>query len=475
MVEKMNSHLSPQIRVWGIIRTIGSFSSYQACDSRWYEYLIPTHGFLPPHPGSWLAKRLIELADEAGDQEGFEERQKEVNDFWAETEEEYIKPALDGFPMDIRERVREALYEEDASNEGTKAEMEELVDQGNPKVSQTPMHNAEIRAQGEGETKSHVHREESLPKSDSAVGLTVDDLPRVREATPALNEDTSKNQPPTAVRSGNGASAPVNTELKSLAQEKRASDSPKSLAAAIKNLRQAILAAKKAYRISPSRLERIQPILDAFLGTRNFHNYTIQKSFRDPSAKRHIKSFKAAPEPIVINGTEWLSLKIHGQSFMMHQIRKMVAMIVLVIRCGCNPTRIKDTFNNINANIPKAPALGLLLERPVFDSYNSGRAEQFGREKISFEKYEKEFDEFKRREIYERIFREEEELNAFHGFLGHIDNNKDSNYFYLSSMGFEAVTKYKKKVERGGNGEKKQQENVDSEEEDAAGRDEGEG
>ena len=63
IVEKINEHLHPQIRVWGIERTIGSFSCYQACDSRWYEYLIPTLAFLPPHPSSWLAKNLERIAD----------------------------------------------------------------------------------------------------------------------------------------------------------------------------------------------------------------------------------------------------------------------------------------------------------------------------------------------------------------------------------------------------------------------------
>lgn len=29
-------------------------------------------------------------------------------------------------------------------------------------------------------------------------------------------------------------------------------------------------------------------------------------------------------DPIMIQGTEWLSVKLHGQSFMLHQIRKMI-------------------------------------------------------------------------------------------------------------------------------------------------------
>ncbi|MGG6497451.1 UNVERIFIED_CONTAM: hypothetical protein NY603_31465, partial [Bacteroidetes bacterium 56_B9] len=82
IVEKINAELSPQIRVWGIERTIGSFSCYQACDSRWYEYLMPSYAFLPPHTSSWLAKQLESAADEVGDREAYEARQEEVKGFW---------------------------------------------------------------------------------------------------------------------------------------------------------------------------------------------------------------------------------------------------------------------------------------------------------------------------------------------------------------------------------------------------------
>jgi tRNA pseudouridine38-40 synthase len=57
--------------------------------------------------------------------------------------------------------------------------------------------------------------------------------------------------------------------------------------------------------------------------------------------------------------------------------------------------------------IPKAPGLGLLLERPVFDSYNDKAAKAAGREDIDFSRYNKEIEEFKERETYQRIFREE--------------------------------------------------------------------
>jgi len=177
---------------------------------------------------------------------------------------------------------------------------------------------------------------------------------------------------------------------------------------AIKEIKAAYITAKKAYRISQSRRDRVQEALKAYVGTRNFHNYTIQKHSSDPSAKRHIRSFNVGAEPVIINDTEWLSLKVHGQSFMMHQIRKMVAMAALVVRCGTDMARIEESYSAKTISIPKAPGLGLLLEAPVFESYNEKAVREFQRETIDFKKYEKEMLEFKQREIYDRIFREEE-------------------------------------------------------------------
>jgi tRNA pseudouridine(38-40) synthase len=123
IVEKINEALSPQIRVWGIERTIGSFSCYQACDSRWYEYLIPSYAFLPPHPSSWLAKQIEAAADAVGDREGYEARQEEVKGFWQNVDEKDIKPILETIDEDIRWDVVKALQgEEEASAKTAKPE-----------------------------------------------------------------------------------------------------------------------------------------------------------------------------------------------------------------------------------------------------------------------------------------------------------------------------------------------------------------
>ncbi|KAI7368343.1 hypothetical protein KC336_g21121, partial [Hortaea werneckii] len=137
--------------------------------------------------------------------------------------------------------------------------------------------------------------------------------------------------------------------------------------------------------------------------------------------------------------TEWLSMKVHGQSFMMHQIRKMIGMVSLLVRCGSNLSTLDASMQEEKFSIPKVPGLGLLLERPVFDSYNDIQAPKHGRDQLRFDKYEEAMEEFKQREIYQRIFREEEERNEFGRFFNHVDNFKEPYFLYVTSKGLEAT------------------------------------
>ncbi|KAE9976245.1 hypothetical protein BLS_007873 [Venturia inaequalis] len=388
IIKKINDALSPQIRVWGIERTTGSFSCYQACDSRWYEYLLPTSCYLPPHPKSYMGKKLVELAEEVGDTEGFNSRQEEVASFWEDVEAKFIQPILEGLDEDIRVQVEEALYR-------TTTDQEMLEDND------------------DDETSSDAG--DAAPKENKRV-----------ESGPAEVADT------TSPEIDDASTAVADTALEPVVDPR--------LQAATKSLKAAYIAAKKTYRIPQSRLTRVQEVFAGYEGTRNYHNYTVRKSFSDPSSKRHIFSFAVNPKPIIIGDTEWISLKVHGQSFMMHQIRKMVGMASLMVRCGTPLSRLEETFTKEVFSIPKAPGLGLLLERPVFNNYNN-KVKGTEREKIDFGVYEKEIDEFKHREIYNRIFREEEQENIFHSFFAHIDNFRDPAFLFLSSKGLKACGK----------------------------------
>ncbi|OWY41758.1 pseudouridine synthase [Alternaria alternata] len=432
IVDKINSHLPDQIRVWGIQRTIGSFSCYQACDSRWYEYLIPTHSFLPPHPSSYLGKKLEEYAEKENDVEGYRKRQAEVANFWPEVEEKHIKPILDSLDDSIRPLVLEALYNVDVID----------APPGGDRIVDASIEHIERKTKEEKSADTAMVDGGDVTPSEQTANEVKEAIDTIQQNEPSITLDSSTD---------GSRPLPEGVVNQPVLEE------------AIKALKRAYLDVKKAYRISPERHARVQAALDNYLGTHRYHNYTVHKKYNDKSAQRYIKSFKVAPKPIIINDTEWLSLKVHGQSFMMHQIRKMVGMAALTVRCGTDPEIMDKSFGNEVVRIPKAPGLGLLLERPVFESYNAKSAKQHGRDPIDFERYNDKIEAFKEKEIYQRIFREEAEGNQFNTFFTHLDNYKDPQFLYLTSGGIEAT---KRKREDKSTQQKYQE---DSEDENASG------
>lgn len=356
-------------------------------DSRIYEYLIPSHSFLPPQPNSFLGRQLEEWAAKKDDLEAYRERQKEVQGYWDKVDEELIKPILEEYDPEIRAILEKALW--------LKGEHVEDENKVGPEVEASSENNEDVQpSQDEnGADKDIPNAQENVPEGTSA------------------QPEGVKRPPSQAI----------------------------IISEASKRLRQAYITAKRSYRIPETRLKRIQETLNLFIGTRNYHNFTIQKTYKDPSAKRVIRSFNLNPEPILIDGTEWLSMKVHGQSFMMHQIRKMVGMVALIVRCGCDPKRLTESLGPESISIPKAPSLGLLLERPVFDSYNKRAQNELGKDPIDFDKFKKEMDQFKQEQIYERMYRDEEKENVFGNFFNHVDNFPCETFLFVTSGGIEAT------------------------------------
>ena len=194
---------------------------------------------------------------------------------------------------------------------------------------------------------------------------------------------------------------------------------------------------------SSQKLKEVEELLKHFEGTHNFHNFTVGKEATDPSAKRYIKSFALArlftiPESASGPACEWQSLKIHGQSFMLHQIRKMVGLIFLLVRrkpeIGSEERlEIMDKLfdPSFKANVPKAPSVGLMLERPFFETYNSNPVCAH-RDRITFDRYNEEIEQFKEQFIYPQMWKEEGEQKLFEAWISCIEEHAYEFEPYLS-------------------------------------------
>lgn len=80
----------------------------------------------------------------------------------------------------------------------------------------------------------------------------------------------------------------------------------------------------------------------------------------EPSSLRFITEFEAG-EPFEENGLEFVVIKVKGQSFMLHQIRKMIGMMIAVMRGYTTEATIEATWGKDRIDIPRAPGLGLML------------------------------------------------------------------------------------------------------------------
>uniref|UniRef100_A0A8C4N1S8 Pseudouridylate synthase 1 homolog n=1 Tax=Eptatretus burgeri TaxID=7764 RepID=A0A8C4N1S8_EPTBU len=132
----------------------------------------------------------------------------------------------------------------------------------------------------------------------------------------------------------------------------------------------------KAYRLPPSRLSLVNEILTHFIGTHSFHNFTSGVNAGEARARRYVFSASCS-NPHMHLDLEFTKIRIKGQSFLLHQVRKMVGMLVAVCRGWTGLESISSAFTQSNFHVPKAPGLGLLLEQVHFDHYNK-RLEQLG-------------------------------------------------------------------------------------------------
>lgn len=203
------------------------------------------------------------------------------------------------------------------------------------------------------------------------------------------------------------------------------------------------LVRKRAWRIGAAQLEQLRTAAQKYIATHNFHNFTVNGEFSDRSNQRIMKNIVIA-DPVVYGETEWISVLFHGQSFMMHQIRKMISALVLACRTGTPPHIIDELYGPRDVFIPKMPALGLLLEQPIFDSYNVRVArinEKLTpehadyRPPIDFEVHKDAIAAFKQTYIYENMRRVEDRDGLFDAWIRMVDGYGGDDLLYLNPKG----------------------------------------
>ncbi|CAL5418530.1 unnamed protein product [Camellia sinensis] len=345
LIDRLNSNLSPQIRIFGYKRVTASFNAKKFCDRRRYVYLLPVFALDPC---------------------SHRDRESVLNSLGSENE--LVKC------LECSERGRKVAgvmgkrsFEPNSgisSNNGaalTNSEVEEAIGVVPLEKCTNDNSNSDDHKEEMGVSLEKCNNENS-----NCDNVVVDDNEGANLVPQVVVEDKK-------MEGESGLCGNV--------EEK-----PEKL---------------NGFCYDEKERERFNRILKRYEGTHNFHNFTTRTKAEDPAAKRFIISFDANTIASV-QGIDFVKCEVVGQSFMLHQIRKMVGLAVAIMR-NCAPESLLETAlqQDVNINVPTAPEVGLYLDECFFASYNQKWKDSH--EELSMKDYAEEAEDFKMNHIYSHI------------------------------------------------------------------------
>lgn len=110
-----------------------------------------------------------------------------------------------------------------------------------------------------------------------------------------------------------------------------------------------------------------------FVGTKNFHNYTRKGNPKEKTNTRYMMEMTVervgGEELQAILGkapaNQYLRFRLHGQSFIYHQIRKMIGSLIQMVQEQMDDSFLDNTFIQNKQPIWLAPSQGLLLDHVI--------------------------------------------------------------------------------------------------------------
>ncbi|KAG0462137.1 hypothetical protein HPP92_020613 [Vanilla planifolia] len=370
-VDRLNSILSEQIRVFGYKRVTASFNAKKFCDRRRYVYLLPVFALDPnahPDRGSVLASmgsenelaRCLECSERGRKVAGLMGRQ--------------FKASKDEESFDICRSADEMVVEGDLSSNmcpESSLKNEVLAFDDNPGAGENKVESGEGKVDDVTLCRDSVEEERIVEPGSEELrpdkfGISIAEKVDVTDKqSTGLGEQKTEFSSPVGT---NGEEVPETTGMFCYGNKEK---------------------------------EKFNRILNRYVGTHNFHNFTTRTKAEDPSARRYIISF-TADTAINIEGIEFIKCEVVGQSFMLHQIRKMIGLAVALMR-NCAPESLMNVAlrQDVNINVPTAPEVGLFLDECLFSSYNQKWKDSH--EAITMEAYAEEVEEFKLKHLYSHI------------------------------------------------------------------------
>ncbi|KAK3154862.1 hypothetical protein QOZ80_2BG0195990 [Eleusine coracana subsp. coracana] len=388
--DRLNAQLAPQIRAFGYVRVTNSFNAKKFCDRRRYVYLLPVFALNPSaHPDREAVMASMGSGTELAKCLECSERGRKV-------------PGVMG---------REGKVPSPGGND-VDAPMEEAVAGLDDSGSTGDAKCGSVSSVGDNANGGDKIDSSANEKLD----LTSADVTEAEKSELRLNGVEKCD----TMHSG---SAPVIEEEKLHAMDVE------------KSYGEEMPPKKSDFSYTDEVKERFNRILKFYVGTHNFHNFTTRTKAEDPAAKRFIISFDAN-RVVSLDGIDFIRCEVIGQSFMLHQIRKMIGLAVAVMR-NCAPESIYDVAfrKDVNINVPTAPEVGLYLDECMFTSYNKKWKDSH--EAVSMEPYWDDAEEFRNKYIFPHIAAMEHKEGAVALWLHSLNHRNYPDFRYMDNAGTE--------------------------------------
>lgn len=272
LVDRLNSNLPLQIRIFGYKRATASFNAKKFCDRRRYVYLIPVFALDP----CCHRDRETVLASLG-------------------SENELVKC------LECSERGRKVVGLVGNGRRNLELEAADVV----AGISSN-QNDVDVEGSLSKGDYNHLNEESS---NDNEGRVSVDDIKTGLETIVSCQDDS------TPLNGGSVNNSGILEEEKLNGEDKPTEGSE--------------------FCYGEKERERFNKILKYYVGTHNFHNFTTRTKAEDPAARRFIISFDANTT-LVVEGMEFVKCEVVGQSFMLHQIRKMIGLAVAIMR-NCAP------------------------------------------------------------------------------------------------------------------------------------------
>ncbi|XP_031130407.1 tRNA pseudouridine synthase 1 isoform X2 [Ipomoea triloba] len=343
LVDRLNSNLAPQIRIFGYKRATASFNAKKFCDRRRYVYLIPVFAL---DPSAHRDRESVLASLGSGN--------------------ELVKC------LECSERGRKVIGIMGKRTFDSKNELS-VVSSGSGISSNT------------GDSQNQQENMNNSIHSGSGILSNTGDSQNQQENMTNSIDDESKPNSEIEKKAGNETSQDEKNEVTNMEVEEGNEEA---------------IVPKKIFSYGDEEKDRFNRILKYYEGTHNFHNFTTRTKAEDPAAKRYIISF-TANTVVEVEGIDFVKCEVVGQSFMLHQIRKMIGLALAIMR-NCAPESLIETAfsKDVNINVPMAPEVGLYLDECFFSSYNKRWTDH---EELSMKAYADVAEDFKMKYIYSHI------------------------------------------------------------------------